>query len=141
MNTIGLAIAVAVIVEALIEYAEPAFNLIEDPTIKKAAKQGTAIALALLFAFEIKITILSAIFTETFAVVINPTFDMIVSGICMSRGSNYLSDLIRLIYNKGTKEDESWFDDFEDDEEDYDEDQEQLEQGLLADYEDTDEEE
>jgi hypothetical protein len=91
--------------------------------IKKAAKQGTAIVLALLFAFEIKVMILTAIFGETFAIVVNPIFDMIVSGIFMSRGANYLSDIVRMIYNVGTKQDVYDLDgfDYDDDEEEEDE--------------------
>ena len=144
MKMIELAVVVAVIVEALVEYGQTVYDMIEEYEYKKAIKQGVAIAVAILFSFQLKITLLTWLMADTFAVSINPVFDMIVSGIFMSRGANYLSNLVRMILRIGTNDGNVWdmFDDDEDDEdEDYDENQEQLEQGMIDDYEETDEEE
>lgn len=119
MKTIALAIVVAVIVEALVEYGQTIYEMVEEMEYKKAIKQGVAIAVAILFAFELKVTLLTWL-TSQFGIVISPTFDMIVSGIFMSRGANYLSDFIRMIFRIGT--DDSDFDyDFDDDEDEDDE--------------------
>lgn len=52
MKTIGLALIVAVIVEALIKYGQTVYDMIEEYEYKKAIKQGLAIAVAILFAFQ-----------------------------------------------------------------------------------------
>lgn len=122
MKTIGLAIVVAVIVEALVEYGQTVYDMIEEYEYKKAIKQGIAIVVAILFSFQLHVTLLAWLMAETFSVAINPVFDMIVSGIFMSRGANYLSDFIRMIFRIGTQDD--WFDFDEDEEDETDEDEE-----------------
>lgn len=119
MKMIGLAIIVAVIVEALIEYGQTVYDMIGDEEYKKAIKQGLAIIIAILFAFELKVTLLAWLITGSFeGVTVNPIFDCIVSGIFMSRGANYLSDFVRMIFKIGTHDD-MWDDfDFEDEEDD-----------------------
>lgn len=144
MKSIGLAIVVAVIVEALVEYGQTIYDMVAEYEYKKAVKQGVAIAVAILFSFQLKVTLLTWLMADTFAVSISPVFDMIVSGIFMSRGANYLSDLIRMIFRIGTADGNLWDmfdDDDDDDDENYDENQEELAKGMLNDYEDTDEEE
>lgn len=123
MKMIGLALIVAVIVEAIIEYGQTVYDMVAEADYKKAVKQGLAIIVAILFAFQLHVTLLAWMISGTFDVVVNPAFDMVVSGIFMSRGANYLSDLIRMIFrigsNNGDGED-IWsmfeFDDEEDDE-------------------------
>lgn len=122
MKTIGLAIVVAVIVEALVEYGQTVYDMIEEYEYKKAIKQGIAIVVAILFSFQLHVTLLAWLMAETFSVAVNPVFDMIVSGIFMSRGANYLSDFIRMIFRIGTQDD--WFDFDEDEEDETDEDEE-----------------
>ena len=117
MKTIGLAIVVAVIVEALVEYGQTIYDMIAEYEYKKAIKQGVAIAIAILFSFQLKVTLLAWLMGDTFAVTINPAFDMIVSGIFMSRGANYLSDFIRMIFRIGTDDGNIW-DAWEDEDED-----------------------
>ena len=117
MKTIGLAIVVAVIVEALVEYGQTIYDMIAEYEYKKAIKQGVAIAIAILFSFQLKVTLLAWLMADTFAVTINPAFDMIVSGIFMSRGANYLSDFIRMIFRIGTDDGNIW-DAWEDEDED-----------------------
>ena len=113
MKTILLVFVVSVIVEAIIDYFEQAFALIEDDRIRKAVKQGVALALALLFTFQIHVTMLAALLTDTFGIAINPVFDMIVTGLFSSRGANYASEIVRLIRNAATPKDDDWL--FEDD--------------------------
>ena len=120
MKTIGLASVVAVIVEALIEYGQTVYELVEEYEYKKAVKQGVAIAVAILFAFQLKVTLLSWLMTESFGVTVNPVFDMIVSGIFMSRGANYLSDFIRMIFRIGSDDGSIW-DAWEDEDDETDE--------------------
>lgn len=122
MKTVGLAIVVAVIVEALVEYGQTVYDMIEEYEYKKAIKQGIAIIVAILFSFQLHVTLLAWLMAETFSVAVNPVFDMIVSGIFMSRGANYLSDFIRMIFRIGTQDD--WFDFDEDEEDETDEDEE-----------------
>lgn len=127
MKTILLVFVVSVIVEAIIDYFEQVFDLIEDERIKKAAKQGTALVLALIFTFEIHVTMLAALLTDTFGIAINPIFDMLVTGLFSSRGANYASEIVRLIRNAATpKDDDSIFDMLnyiDDDEEEGDDDE------------------
>ena len=117
MKSIGLAIVVAVIVEALVEYGQTIYDMVEGCEYKKAIKQGVAIIVAILFSFELKVTLLTWLMSGNFDVTVSPTFDMIVSGIFMSRGANYLSDLIRMIFRIGTDDGNIW-DAWEDEDED-----------------------
>ena len=121
MKTIGLALIVAVIVEALIEYGQTVYDMVEEYEYKKAIKQGLAIAVAILFAFQLKVTLLTWLMGDTFAVTISPVFDKIVSGIFMSRGANYLADFVRMVLRIGTDDGsiwDAWEDEDEEDETD-----------------------
>jgi len=120
MKTIGLAIVVAVIVEALVEYGQTIYDMVAEYEYKKAIKQGVAIAVAILFSFQLKVTLLTWLMADTFAVSISPVFDMTVSGIFMSRGANYLSDFVRMIFRIGTDDGNIWdaWEDEDDDETD-----------------------
>lgn len=102
MKMIGLLLMVAVIVEALVEYGQTIYDMVEEHDYKKALKQGVAIIIALVFAFQLKLTWLTWFITDMFGVAVNPIFDMIVTGIFLSRGANYLSDFIRMVYRIGT---------------------------------------
>ena len=121
MKSIGLAIVVAVIVEALVEYGQTVYDMVEEYEYKKAIKQGLAIAVAILFAFQLKVTLLTWLMGDTFAVTISPVFDKIVSGIFMSRGANYLADFVRMVLRIGTDDGsiwDAWEDEDEEDETD-----------------------
>lgn len=127
MKSIGLAIVVAVIVEALVEYGQTIYDMVAEYEYKKAIKQGVAIAVAILFSFQLKVTLLTWLMADTFAVAVSPVFDMIVSGIFMSRGANYLSDFIRMIFRIGTDDGniwDAWEDEDEDEEDETDESEE-----------------
>lgn len=101
MKTLGLLFIIAVVVEAIIDYFEWAFDFIEDERIKKLAKQGTALVLAEIFSFQLGALILTP-FIETFGGSVKPWFDMAVAGIFCSRGANYLSDIVRLLISIGS---------------------------------------
>lgn len=120
MKTIALALMVAVIVEAIVEYGNTIYEMVIDREYQKAVKQGSAIAVAVLFAFMCHVTLLSWLMSDAFGITVNPIFDMVVSGIFMSRGANYLSNLIRLILNAGSSDDDGFWNmfDFEDGDED-----------------------
>jgi len=120
MKTIALALMVAVIVEAIVEYGNTIYEMVIDREYQKAVKQGSAIIVAVLFAFMCHVTLLSWLMSDAFGIVVNPVFDMVVSGIFMSRGANYLSNLIRLILNAGSDDDDDFWNmfDFEDGDDD-----------------------
>ena len=120
MKTIALALMVAVIVEAIVEYGNTIYEMVIDREYQKAVKQGSAIIVAVLFAFMCHVTLLSWLMSDAFGIVVNPVFDMVVSGIFMSRGANYLSNLIRLILNAGSSDDDDFWNmfDFEDGDDD-----------------------
>ena len=120
MKTIALALMVAVIVEAIVEYGNTIYEMVIDREYQKAVKQGSAIAVAVLFAFMCHVTLLSWLMSDAFGIVVNPVFDMVVSGIFMSRGANYLSNLIRLILNAGSGDGDDFWNmfDFEDGDDD-----------------------
>ena len=113
MKTIALALMVAVIVEAIVEYGNTIYEMVAEQEYQKAVKQGSAIAVAVLFAFMCHVTLLSWLMSDAFGIVVNPVFDMVVSGIFMSRGANYLSNLIRLILNAGSGDGDDFWDMFD----------------------------
>ena len=102
MKTIALALMVAVIVEAIVEYGNTIYEMVAEQEYQKAVKQGSAIAVAVLFAFQCHVTLLAWLMTD-FRIAPGVIFDTIISGIFMSRGANYLSNFIRLIIGIGTK--------------------------------------
>ena len=121
MKSIGLAIVVAVIVEALVEYGQTIYDMVAEYEYKKAIKQGVAIAVAILFAFELKVTLITWLMSGNFDVTVSPAFDMIISGLFMSRGANYLADFVRMVLRIGTDDGsiwDAWEDEDEDDETD-----------------------
>lgn len=125
MKALGLLFIIAVTTEAIIEYFEFGFNRIEDEEKKKLAKQLAALAIAELFAFQLDALILTPL-VESCGGSVAPWLDMAVAGIFCSRGANYLSDVVRLLYGIGslvkaiiTGQDENFWSmfDFEKDEE------------------------
>lgn len=136
MKIVALALVCAVIVEGLVSYAETIYDYFEQGDVKKAIKQIGAIVLAILFAFEIKVTLIAFLADAA----VNPVFDMIVSGIFMSRGANYLFDFIKMVGRAG-KVDLDEFEELDEDEfdEDFDEDQDVLILDSVKEFEEGDE--
>lgn len=114
MKTLALALVIAVVVEALVSYGETIYDYFEEGDTKKAIKQIIAIIVAVIFAFQAKVTLISFFSGATLA----PVFDMIVSGIFMSRGANYLFDLANMIRRVSKEEEFELIDEDELDEED-----------------------
>lgn len=88
---IALIIMAALVCEALVEYFKTIMKMIENGEYKTAITQGFTILLGILLAFIFK----TQMFNEVCGTDINPTIDMILTGILFSRGSNYISDFIK----------------------------------------------
>jgi ACR3 family arsenite efflux pump ArsB len=77
----------------LVSYGETIFDYFAKGDTKKAVKQICAIFIGIVFAFAVHLSFLTYL-TETD---INAVFDMVVSGIVISRGSNYIFDVVKRI--------------------------------------------
>lgn len=104
MQTIALIIMVAIVCEALVEYFKTIGKMIELGEYKTAITQGITIALGIGLAFIFNLQLFNNALSEFYeGININPTIDMILTGILFSRGSNYFSDLVsKLTGNKTT---------------------------------------
>lgn len=91
MEKFFLVFAVIVVVEAFVEYASTIVDLFTEHAYKKAAKQLGAIAVAVFLCFQCNADIF-ALCGLHFAL---PWLGTALTGIFGSRGSNYLSDLIK----------------------------------------------
>ena len=133
MKTIALIIMVAIVLEALVEYAKTIMYMFEEHEYKTAVTQLATIVIGIGLAFGFHTQLFNAGLSEIYeGLHINPVLDMILTGILFSRGSNYFSDLV----SKLTGKQHGIVDDFDEDEdEDYDENQEMLESDALAEYE------
>lgn len=99
MNTIILAIVMAIIVEALIEYAKNIFVAVEKKEFKTAVTQLAAIAMAVLLCFAVQADIFCALGINFNVAWIG----IVLTDIFASRGSNYVSDLVSKIRNAISK--------------------------------------
>lgn len=98
MKSAIIIFAVVVVVEALVEYGTTIFELAEKKEYKKAAKQLCAIAVCIFFCFQCNADIF-AYCGLTFAV---PWLGVALTGIFGSRGSNYVSDLLKRVQSATT---------------------------------------
>jgi len=87
-------IAVAVLTEALIEYAKTVAESFESKDYKTFRTQVASIILGVLMAFSFGINAFATGFT------VNPVVGTVITGIIISRGSNYASDLIGKLTRK-----------------------------------------
>lgn len=87
-------IAVAVLTEALIEYAKTVAESFESKDYKTFRTQVASIILGVLMAFSFSINAFATGFT------VNPVVGTAITGIIISRGSNYASDLIGKLTRK-----------------------------------------
>lgn len=124
---------VAIVLEALVEYAKTIMYMFDEHEYKTAVTQLVTIVIGIGLAFGFHTQLFNAGLSEIYeGLHINPVLDMILTGILFSRGSNYFSDLV----SKLTGKQHGIVDDFdEDDDEDYDENQAMLETDALAGYE------
>lgn len=94
MNISGI-IAVAILIEGLVEYGKTIGNMIENGEKKTAITQCITIivGILLMFAFD----------KDLFAVIgmpVNHYIGIVLTGIIASRGSNYVSDFIGKLSQK-----------------------------------------
>lgn len=95
METISLIIMVAIVCEALVEYFKTIMKMIELKEYKTAITQGITIALGVGLAFVFNLQLFNNALSEFYdGISINPTIDIILTGILFSRGANYFSDLV-----------------------------------------------
>lgn len=112
METIGLIVMVAIVLEALVEYFKTIVNMVENQEYKTAITQGITIILGVALAFIFNLQLFNNALSEVYKnISINPTVDMILTGILFSRGSNYFSDLISRLTRKSPMDE---FEEFED---------------------------
>lgn len=139
MKTIAMIIMVAIVLEALVEYAKTIMHMVEEYEYKTAITQAITIVLGIGLAFGFHTQLFNNALSEVYAgLKINPILDTVLTGILFSRGSNYFSDLISRLTGKeehGIVDDE----DVDDEEEDFDEDQSVLMGDVILDEEEGDE--
>ena len=90
MKGILLIVVIAVIVEAVVEYAKSVYNLIAQRDFKTILLQAAAIAVAVLLCFSANADLFSALDIR-FS---HAGVGVLLTGIFASRGANYVSDLI-----------------------------------------------
>lgn len=101
MKTIALIIMVAIVLEALVEYAKTIMKMVEDKDYKTAITQFVTIILGIGLAYAFKLQLFNGAMTEFYeGLEINPILDMILTGILFSRGSNYFSDFVSKLQGK-----------------------------------------
>ena len=95
MKTIALIIMVSIVLEALIEYVKTIYTMIDSKEYKTAITQGISIVLGIGLAFIFNLHLFNDAMSEFYeGLYINPTIDIILTGILFSRGANYFSDLV-----------------------------------------------
>ena len=95
MKTIALILMVAIVLEALVEYAKTIDDMITSKAYKTAITQGVTIILGIGLAFIFHLQLFNGAMSEIYeGLTINSTVDMILTGILFSRGSNFFSDLV-----------------------------------------------
>jgi len=95
MQTIALIIMVAIVCEALVEYFKTIAKMILEKDYKTAITQGVTIVLGIGLAFIFNLQLFNNALSEFYeGININPTIDIVLTGILFSRGSNYFSDLV-----------------------------------------------
>lgn len=101
MKTIALIIMVAVLLEAIVEYAKTIITMVEDRQYKTAIIQGITIIAGIGFAYAFGLQLFNNAMSEFFeGLKVNPTFDMVLTGILFSRGANYFSDIVSKLTGK-----------------------------------------
>lgn len=101
MKTIALIIMVAILCEALVEYAKTIMKMVEDKDYKTAITQFVTIILGIGLAYAFKLQLFNGAMIEFYeGLSINPILDMVLTGILFSRGSNYFSDFVSKLQGK-----------------------------------------
>lgn len=101
MKTIALIIMVAILCEALVEYAKTIMKMVENKEYKTAITQAITIVLGIGLAFAFNLQLFNNAMVEFYeGLHISPILDMILTGILFSRGSNYFSDFVTRLTRK-----------------------------------------
>ena len=95
MQTIVLILVLAITVEALIQYSKTIIEMLEKKQYKTFATQLTAILLSVFICFAAGVDLYTLV-GVSFTV---PWLGMLLTGIVVSRGSNYTSDFIARLQN------------------------------------------
>ena len=90
----GVIIATAVLVEGLIEYGKTIANAFETGEKKTGITQLISIIIGILIAFAFGVNGFALL-----GMTVNPVIGTFLTGIIISRGSNYASDLLKRIAN------------------------------------------
>lgn len=86
---IALIISIAILIEALVEYGKSIAEMFAGDDVKTGVTQIITIVTGVLLAFAFN--------TDAFEVIgiqVNHTIGLVLTGIILSRGSNYASDLL-----------------------------------------------
>lgn len=89
---ITVVIALAIITEAIIEYAKTIMKMAEDGEKKTAITQCAAIVLCVSLAFAFNANMFDAV-----GINVNAIVGTLVTGVIASRGSNYIHDFLKRI--------------------------------------------
>lgn len=95
MQTILLAIVMAITTEGLIEYAKTVGKAVSDGQWKLFVTQVASIIIGVLLCLAVGVNVYAAL-GVAFAV---PWVGTVLTGIFASRGSNYISDLAKRLQN------------------------------------------
>jgi len=101
MKAIALIIMGAVLVEALIEYVKTVWHTFEVREYKTAVTQLISILLGVFIAYSFGMQLFNNVVADLYGnFSLNPITDTILTGILISRGSNYASDVIGKLTKK-----------------------------------------
>ncbi len=95
MKGIVLVVVMAVLVEAFIEYAKSFIKMVSDGEIKTAITQVIAVVAAVALCMAAGADLFAAL-GIAFAF---PWIGIVLTGILISRGANYMSDFIKRLQN------------------------------------------
>lgn len=105
MEGIALIVMVAMVLEALVEYTKTIINLIRSKDYYTAIMQGVTIILGIVLAFIFNCQLFNNAVGEFYkGLAIDPTIDIVLTGILFSRGSNFVSDLFSKLRNPSIME-------------------------------------
>ena len=95
MKTFAMFLMVAILLEALVEYVKTVIKMVNDKKYKTAITQGITIILGIFLAMAFHTHLFADIMSEFYGELgLDPTIDVVLTGILFSRGSNYFSDIV-----------------------------------------------
>ena len=100
MEGIVLILALAVIVEAAVEYIKSVVKMFTEKDFKTGFTQLAAAAVAVLLCFAAGADLFAALGLEFAA----PWIGTVLTGLFASRGANYVSDLLKKLQGLGNKQ-------------------------------------